>query len=519
MGEHEDEARAHERRRRFFVRAAIFITLGAVAQATAALPPGPAEPSFYWASLAVFCVCALSVLPPWRRLPPWGVLWPTLGYLVSVALLLISGGTDPSMQSTAGGLSVLVLLPVLATALSYPRWYSVVVVAGAAFTLTVVGVAVQSSAATDVRRIFLWTAVCVIVATTIHRQRDDLEDGMRDSADLARLGRLMNGATQSLTSLRDPKEVVAQGMRVMNDLVGPGFVPAAYLRVSDGLVREESPAGPGSEPASYALGTIPQFVGWWRRVNLWWPHTTAPRWPRLCAPPSTPPSRGPRLFPSVRAGGSTASSGSGPATPPSPGRSSPAAVPWPTSSSSRWRTRWPIRSSRSKPTPTRSRGCPTVGGCRSISMATGAAVPWGSSSWTSTASRPSTTRTATTSVTRSSSRWPGPRPASCRGGDLLARTGGDEFMAVVADADEADTRRVAERIREAVSRIKVQGVRTTVSIGYACCGKNGDVDRLRQQADEAMYETKYVQRRQHGRHPRSQGDHGFVTGTTEPQLG
>ena len=84
-------------------------------------------------------------------------------------------------------------------------------------------------------------------------------------------------------------------------------------------------------------------------------------------------------------------------------------------------------------------------------------------------------------------------------------------MAVVADADEADTRRVAERIREAVSRIKVQGVRTTVSIGYACCGKNGDVDRLRQQADEAMYETKYVQRRQHGRHPRSQGDHGFVT--------
>ena len=142
MGEHEDEARAHERRRRFFVRAAIFITLGAVAQATAALPPGPAEPSFYWASLAVFCVCALSVLPPWRRLPPWGVLWPTLGYLVSVALLLISGGTNPSMQSTAGGLSVL-LLPVLATALSYPRWYSVVVVAGAAFTLTVVGVAVQ----------------------------------------------------------------------------------------------------------------------------------------------------------------------------------------------------------------------------------------------------------------------------------------------------------------------------------------------------------------------------------------
>ena len=64
----------------------------------------------------------------------------------------------------------------------------------------------------------------------------------------------MNGATQSLTSLRDPKEVVAQGMRVMNDLVGPGFVPAAYLRVSDGLVREESPAGPGRSGELRAWG-------------------------------------------------------------------------------------------------------------------------------------------------------------------------------------------------------------------------------------------------------------------------
>ena len=35
-----------------------------------------------------------------------------------------------------------------------------------------------------------------------------------------------------------------------------------------------------------------------------------------------------------------------------------------------------------------------------------------------------------------------------RGGDLLARTGGDEFVAVVAGADDADTRRVVERIEE-----------------------------------------------------------------------
>ena len=77
----------------------------------------------------------------------------------------------------------------------------------------------------------------------------------------------------------------------------------------------------------------------------------------------------------------------------------------------------------------------------------------------------------------------------------MARTGGDEFLAVVADADEAVARRVADRITEAVSRITVQGVRTSVSVGYACCGKNGDVERVRQLADEAMYEAKRVARR------------------------
>ena len=90
-----------------------------------------------------------------------------------------------------------------------------------------------------------------------------------------------------------------------------------------------------------------------------------------------------------------------------------------------------------------------------------------------------------------------------RGGDLMARTGGDEFLAVIADADESDARRVADRVTDAVSRVKVQGVTTSVSVGWASCGKKGDVDRLRQQADEAMYQAKQSARRHHARHPRA----------------
>src|ERR1700733_3154656 len=102
MREHEGRARALTGRRRVLVQASIFIGLAALAPASAALPPGPSNLGLYWASLAVLVVCASAVFLPWRRLPRWAVLVPAVGYLVSVTLLLISGGTDPSVQSTAG---------------------------------------------------------------------------------------------------------------------------------------------------------------------------------------------------------------------------------------------------------------------------------------------------------------------------------------------------------------------------------------------------------------------------------
>ena len=153
------------------MRAFIFIGLAAVAQASAALPPGPSNAGLYWASLVVFAGCALSMFLPWHRFPRWAILVPTLAYLVSVTLLLISGGTNPNVQSTAGGLSALVLLPVLAMSLYYPSWYTAVAVCGSIVSLSVVSIAVQDSGATDLRRLFLWTGVGAVVAMTVHHLR------------------------------------------------------------------------------------------------------------------------------------------------------------------------------------------------------------------------------------------------------------------------------------------------------------------------------------------------------------
>ena len=512
MPEHDDEARARQRRRQFFVRAFIFASLAAVAQASAALPPGPNNPAYYWASLAVFGACVLSILLPWQRFPRWAILVPTLGYLVSVCLLIISGGTNPAVQSTAGGLVVLVLLPVLAISLYYPGSYAVVVIAASMVTLTVVGVAVHSSEATNLRRLILWTAVSVVVSVTIHRLRDTLETQARDSAELARLGRLMNGATQSLTSLHDPKEVIGEGTLVMAELAGPGFNRVSYLRVRDDVVVQEALADEqGFLPASCLLKDDP-YVS----------EVLATKKPLVAKLDGA--AMGPTLRSIVDEVGTTH------------------AVFVPIAPTGQLHGIISIES-RGTPFPDEVVArCRALGNVVELALANALThheleIQANSDPLTGVANRRGLALflegdrsldamgilvmdidnlkaindaqghdvgdKILVGVARAVS-------GVLRGGDLLARTGGDEFVAVVAGADDADARRVVGRIEDAVARINAQGVRGSVSIGHACCGKNGDVERTRRLADEAMYEAKRINRRRHGRHPQPSGGRDLV---------
>ena len=512
MAEHGDEARAGQRRRQFFVRACIFASLAAIAQASAALPPGPNNPGCYWASLAIFVVCVLSILLPWPRFPRWAILVPTLAYLVSVCLLLISGGTGPTVQSTAGGLSVLVLLPVLAISLYYPSSYAAIVIAASMVSLTVAGVAVHSSEATNLRRLVLWTAVSVVVSVTIHRLRDTLESEVRDSAELARLGRLMNGATQSLTSLRDPKEVISEGTLVMSELAGPGFNRVSYLRVRDEVVTQEALADDQSfAPASCLLRDDPYVT----EVL----ETKKPLVTKL-----DPTAMGPTLRSIVDEVGVTH------------------AVFIPIAPNGQPHGILTIES-RGTPFPGEVVArCRALGNVVELALANALShheleIQANSDPLTGVANRRGLAlflegdrRLEAMSilvmdidnlkaVNDAQGHDVGDKilvgvaravSGVLRGGDLLARTGGDEFVAVVAGADDADARRVVERIESAVGRINALGVRASVSIGYACCAKNGDVDRTRQLADEAMYEAKRVTRRQHARRLHPPGERDLV---------
>lgn len=83
-----------------------------------------------------------------------------------------------------------------------------------------------------------------------------------------------------------------------------------------------------------------------------------------------------------------------------------------------------------------------------------------------------------------------------REGDVLIRTGGEEFLIVLPGAGEADVHRISERIRRSVELTVVNvgdaEVKTTVSLGgLSCFGFEGkSIEGLLNEVDMCMYTSK-----------------------------
>ncbi len=82
-----------------------------------------------------------------------------------------------------------------------------------------------------------------------------------------------------------------------------------------------------------------------------------------------------------------------------------------------------------------------------------------------------------------------------RPGDLLARQGGDEFLAVLENVDREEAVEIANRVRlsfaAAVMQMPDLAIFPTLSIGVSVrTPEIGDFERLVQKADEALYRSK-----------------------------
>lgn len=82
----------------------------------------------------------------------------------------------------------------------------------------------------------------------------------------------------------------------------------------------------------------------------------------------------------------------------------------------------------------------------------------------------------------------------CRGSDVVARTGGEEFLVILPSTDLDSARILAERIRLAIGDhpLLVDQLRIPVTVSLGVASTRGDVtlDKLAQDADRAMYLAK-----------------------------
>ena len=82
----------------------------------------------------------------------------------------------------------------------------------------------------------------------------------------------------------------------------------------------------------------------------------------------------------------------------------------------------------------------------------------------------------------------------CRASDVVARTGGEEYLVILPDTDQAAARFLAERICKAIGErpllVDQQRIPVTISLGVAAASGNVDLDGLTQEADQAMYLAK-----------------------------
>ena len=85
--------------------------------------------------------------------------------------------------------------------------------------------------------------------------------------------------------------------------------------------------------------------------------------------------------------------------------------------------------------------------------------------------------------------------ANCRSLDMVARWGGEEFAAIIANVHEEDLRRVAEKFRAMVESSGLREsasppVGVTISIGGALARGNEPAAELMKRADDMLYAAK-----------------------------
>jgi signal transduction histidine kinase len=162
------------------VRVAPFAVIAVLAEASLMLPPGHVSSADAIVSLVLLLSVAAAFALPWQRMPGWPSVLVPLAYTGSVLALILAAGDT-------AGFGVIVLVPLIWTALFHRRWESGCVVA-AVVAVEVVTSLMPVAVPGEViaRRIILWAGLGAVIAFAIHELRDRSSRARKEAARLHR---------------------------------------------------------------------------------------------------------------------------------------------------------------------------------------------------------------------------------------------------------------------------------------------------------------------------------------------
>ena len=155
-----------------------FAAVAVLAEASLALPPGPQSQPALTASVLLLLATAAAFALPWPRLPGWMSVLVPLTYTGSaLALILATGATS--------GVGMVLLIPVLWTALFHHRGESGCVVAAIVVVMVIISLTpVVVPGLVLARRVLLWGSLGVLVSVAVHGLRDRIRHSQEQRARL-----------------------------------------------------------------------------------------------------------------------------------------------------------------------------------------------------------------------------------------------------------------------------------------------------------------------------------------------
>ena len=173
-----------------------FVAIAVLAEVSLALPPGPRSASAVIASVVLLLATAAAFLVPWSQLPIWMPVLVPIVYTGSVLALVLAAGST-------SGVGIVILIPLVWTALFHRAWESACIVA--VIVAVEVIISLTPAAAPDAviaRRVILWAALGTVISVAVHGLRDHIRRSQEETAQLeARL--------RELTVLQDRDRIAA----------------------------------------------------------------------------------------------------------------------------------------------------------------------------------------------------------------------------------------------------------------------------------------------------------------------